>query len=130
MPKSILVIEDDAGLLEDIELLLTFEGYRPLLARSGEEGLHIAATEAVDAIICDLLPDISGLDVITALKAKAATASIPVIVISGGIASDTYDVCIKAGAADFLTKPFDIQTLVDCLQSILTIQRDDVDSTG
>src|SRR5512145_3427235 len=66
---TVLVVDDEEVMREILESLLTQEGYRVKLARSGSEGLEIAGREPVDVAIVDvMLPDKSGIDVLDDLK--------------------------------------------------------------
>jgi len=111
---SILVIDDDPEARDLLERVLAKEGFQVVTATTGEEGLHLARTLHPTAITLDVLMDgMTGWDVLTALKADAALASIPVIMLT-----ITDDQCraFTMGATDFLTKPVDTAHLVRVLQ--------------
>ena len=109
MPKTILIIEDDAGINDMLRVLLRQNGYRTVSAYSGTEGL-LAHSREISLILLDLmLPGRSGEDVIRELKQKH---SVPVIVISA-----IHDVTKKVGlfalgADDYVTKPFNNEELL------------------
>ena len=109
MPKTILIIEDDAGINDMLRVLLRQNGYRTVSAYSGTEGL-LAHSREVSLILLDLmLPGRSGEDVIRELKQKH---SVPVIVISA-----IHDISKKVdlfalGADDYVTKPFNNEELL------------------
>jgi CheY-like chemotaxis protein len=80
----ILVIDDNVNLQIAFEKVLTSSGYQVELASDGEEGLRLARETRPDVIVLDMmLPKLSGLDVLRALKQDPATESIPVIALSG-----------------------------------------------
>jgi two-component system, OmpR family, phosphate regulon response regulator PhoB len=108
----ILVVEDDAGVGEMIEVVLVDEGYTVARARDGAEGLLLARDWKPDLILLDfVLPILDGSTVVRRLKAEPETAGIPVILMSAGrtIRSHTEELQ-EADAA--LAKPFDIESLL------------------
>jgi CheY-like chemotaxis protein len=109
----ILVIDDDPEARDLLERVLAKEGFQVVTATTGEEGLHLARTLHPTAITLDILMDgMTGWDVLTTLKADAALASIPVIMLT-----ITDDQCraFTMGATDFLTKPVDTSHLIRVL---------------
>jgi DNA-binding response OmpR family regulator len=108
----ILVVEDDPGVGEMIELVLAGEGYTVALARDGADGLVLARDWQPDLILLDLgLPVVDGSTVVRRLKAESATAEVPIVLMSAGrtIRSHTEELQ-EADAA--LAKPFDIESLL------------------
>jgi CheY-like chemotaxis protein len=101
---KILVIEDSKFQRIANERALTRAGYSVIQAADGEEGLRIARENVPDLILLDMmLPKVSGVDVLRALKRDALVKHIPVIVLSG-LAQANEDKLIKEGAAAFVTK--------------------------
>jgi CheY-like chemotaxis protein len=81
---TILLVDDSVHLQIAFKKILTSSGYRVELAGDGEEGLRLASTVKPDVILLDMmLPKLSGVDVLLALKANRETAGIPVIALSG-----------------------------------------------
>lgn len=81
---TILVVDDNVHLQIAFKKILTSSGYRVEIAGDGEAGLRLATSIKPDVILLDMmLPKLSGLDVLLALKANRTTASIPVIALSG-----------------------------------------------
>ena len=111
--STILIIEDDAQILELEENLLQAAGYHVITAQSGREGLALAMSEYPDLIILDLmLPEIEGEDVLHKLKNTPTTKNIPVVVVSAKAALFNIEYTFTLGAADFLTKPFDYDEFI------------------
>jgi len=99
---------------------LKSEGYKAITADNGESGLAKAKAEAPQLIVLDLmLPKMSGLEVCKALKREAATARIPIIMLTAK--SDEVDriVGLELGADDYVTKPFSPRELLLRIQSVL-----------
>jgi diguanylate cyclase (GGDEF)-like protein len=110
---TILVVEDEpliAGLLRET---LSAEGYTPLIARTGEEAVHIALRETPHLVILDImLPGMDGFEVVKALRANLKTAHIPVIILSAR--HDTADKvrAFEHRVDDYLTKPYNTDELL------------------
>ena len=106
-PGTLLVIDDSEHSRELLERYLARQGHRVLTATSGIEALEILGRMPVDLIFLDLvMPEMSGLELLSHLKADPLLRAVPVIVVSG--ISETSGVirCIEAGAEDYLNKPF------------------------
>jgi twitching motility two-component system response regulator PilG len=121
--KRILIAEDDESVLKVTKRRLEFEGYDVVTATDGEAALHEAAGELpIHLILLDIkLPKRSGYDVCQTLKQQPATAQIPVIVFSASesVLQQMANRCIRAGAADWIRKPFETRELLEKIQHAL-----------
>jgi signal transduction histidine kinase/ActR/RegA family two-component response regulator len=100
---TVVVIEDDASSSELVALHLAAAGLRPVIVRTGEEGLDAVHALRPAAVILDiLLPGIDGWEVLSTLKADEATAATPVVVVSVFPGRGRG---IALGASDYLVKP-------------------------
>jgi two-component system KDP operon response regulator KdpE len=107
--SRVLVIDDDARILKTLAVNLRARGYEVSLARSGEEGLQLAARHHPDAVILDLgLPAMDGLDVVRGLR---GWTTVPIIVLSGRDSESVKVQALDLGADDYLTKPFGMDEL-------------------
>ena len=107
--SRVLVIDDDARILKTLAVNLRARGYEVSLARTGEEGLQLAARHHPDAVILDLgLPAMDGLDVVRGLR---GWTTVPIIVLSGRDSERTKVEALDLGADDYLTKPFGMDEL-------------------
>ena len=101
--QAVVVIEDDASSSELVALHLSSAGLRPVVVRTGEEGLDAVHALLPAAVILDIqLPGMDGWNVLSALKADPATAATPVVVVS--VIPDRGR-GIALGASDYLVKP-------------------------
>jgi DNA-binding response OmpR family regulator len=118
--EKIVVIEDEADILEVIEYNLTREGYRILTSRDGEDGLALAKREAPDLVLLDLmLPSLDGIEVCRLLKSDPVTSAIPVIMVTAkGEESDAV-LGLGLGADDYVRKPFSPKELVARVRAVL-----------
>ncbi len=113
---NILVVDDEKVVRDGCQRVLTGKGYSVLTAENGREGIDLLAREAVDIILLDLkMPVMSGEEVLE--KTSERYPDIPVIIITGHGTIDTAVECMKKGAYDFITKPFQID------EFLLTINR-------
>ncbi|HDZ91403.1 MAG TPA: response regulator [Deltaproteobacteria bacterium] len=113
---EILVIDDEKPIREGCHRVLTGKGYQVITAENGQKGLDVLAREPVDIVLLDLkMPVIGGEEVLQITREKYP--DIPVIIITGHGTVDTAVICMKSGAYDFITKPFQID------QFLLTITR-------
>jgi CheY-like chemotaxis protein len=110
----VLLVDDDKATREVLTRGLEKEGFRLVVASSGEEALRLARERKPDVISLDvLMPGMDGWTVLRSLKADPATSPIPVVMVS---MLDDRDVGHALGASDYLTKPFDRQRLVSALR--------------
>ena len=99
---------------------LPFAGFDVIEAPDGETALDLAAKEPLDIVLLDvMMPGVSGFDVAERLRARAETATLPIVFLSAR--ADRLDVRrgFDLGAADYVTKPFDPVRLGDHLQAVL-----------
>lgn len=109
----ILVVDDEANIVELIKFALQKEDYRVVSALDGASGLAMANEYLPDLIVLDIMmPGRDGLEVCRALKANPATAPIPIIILSAK--SDDIDkvLGLEMGADDYVTKPFSPRELL------------------
>lgn len=115
---SILIIDDESNLVRSLTFALEDEGHTVHGAGTATDGLSAAARVQPDLILLDLkLPDMSGLDVLEALKAQAAAAQVIMISAHGDTRSAVK--AVKLGAADYITKPFDLDDLSMTIRATL-----------
>ena len=115
----VLVVDDDPSLRQLAGAMFAGD-YEVLVAEDGEEGLKRATLERPDLVLLDLhLPDISGQEVARRLRKTAATALIPVIMITGHDDHETEIESLRAGVDDYVVKPFDEDALRARMESVL-----------
>jgi adenylate cyclase len=103
----ILVVDDNAANRDLLARRLAREGHRVGTADGGAAALKLVESESFDLILLDLMmPQVSGFEVLTRLKADTRTTHVPVIMISALDEIDSAVRCIEAGAEDYLPKPF------------------------
>ena len=113
---SVLVVDDEKVIRDGCRRVLNEKGFRVLTSENGLQAMDMLPSEEVDIILLDLkMPVMSGEEVLD--KVTVQYPDIPVIIITGHGTIDTAVECMKKGAYDFVTKPFQID------QFLLTINR-------
>ena len=115
--KTILICDDEPALRELVRASLD-DGYRFAEASDGLVALELAREVEPDAVILDLmLPRLGGLEVLARLQADAQLSRVPVLVITAW--NETREDVLAAGAAEFVTKPFDPDLLRATVKELL-----------
>lgn len=113
MNDWILVVDDDAANLRMASHILTAEGMRVSCLKSGEDALRFLQENRPDLILLDIhMPGMDGFETIAAVRSNEKTADIPVIFLTADDDSETETQGLKAGAMDFIKKPFVPQVLL------------------
>jgi DNA-binding response OmpR family regulator len=117
---TVLVVEDDPVILQLLEVNFELEGFSVVTAKDGFEGLTQAKEGRPDVIVTDIMmPRRSGLEMLADLKADGALAEIPVILLSAKAQTADVRAGLEAGAADYITKPFEPLDLLERVQRVL-----------
>jgi CheY-like chemotaxis protein len=110
--KKILLVDDEAGLAELLRDLLEMEGYSVTIAHDGEEALDKLKEYTPDAIISDIkMPRMNGFEMFKNIKASPATASIPILFITGHRDLQVLEEARKLGVFGILEKPVDMEKI-------------------
>ena len=118
--SKILVIEDEADLLEEVVGWLQFEDHTVYQAANGSEGIELAFREMPDLILSDvMMPGLDGYRVLWEVRARAETAVIPFIFITALSDRGDWRRGMEMGADDYITKPFTHEELLHAVDSRL-----------
>jgi RNA polymerase sigma factor (sigma-70 family) len=118
----VFVVDDDISIRESLELLIQCEGWQPETFQSSTEFLHRARPQVPCCLILDVsLPGLNGLELQTMIA--RTRPEMPIIFISGHGDIPTTVKAMKAGAVDFLTKPFDDEALLRVVRESLERSR-------
>jgi two-component system, OmpR family, alkaline phosphatase synthesis response regulator PhoP len=120
-PRStILVVDDEPEICDLVRYNLTREGYRVLVEQDGEAGLDRIFKSPPDLVVLDLLlPKLSGLEVLRAVRGEPRTKSLPVLVLTARSTEMDKLLGFERGADDYLTKPFSPRELVARMKAVL-----------
>jgi two-component system OmpR family response regulator len=112
--KRILVVDDDRSLTELLKMVLEDAGYEVELAENGREAIVSAAKQPPDLVVLDVvMPEMDGWETSDHLLSHERTASIPIIFLSARVGPEDQLRGWYRGCFDYLTKPFDIQELLE-----------------
>lgn len=114
---KILIVEDDEGICDFVDLELRHEGFETVIAKTGREGIEKFESENPDMILLDvMLPEINGLEVLRRIRKNS---NVPVILETAR--GETLDKIngLNSGADDYIAKPFDIEELLARMNAVL-----------
>jgi len=120
--QTILIVEDDADIAESLQYNLRREGFRPIIAESGEKGLRLALDERQPPalIMLDLmLPGMSGTELCRRLRREAQTEKTPIIMLTAKAAESDKIAGLEIGADDYIVKPFSIKEMIARVRAVL-----------
>jgi DNA-binding NtrC family response regulator len=121
IPPNLLIIDDDESVRGLLTIAATSRGWRPVAAGSGAEGCGLLSA-AIKAVVLDHgLPDADGIQILTRLR--ALRPEVPVVMLTGVNEAETAVRALRAGADDYLTKPFDLERLFGVIQDACRARR-------
>ena len=124
MRSKILVVDDDPDLLNLVCLSLKEAGFSVGMATNGLDALKKARSELPDLIVMDLiLPEMDGFTVCEKLRGNPATASVPIIILTGMTGQMGRFNGLESGANDYVIKPFELNQLVSKVEQLLSRPR-------
>ncbi len=119
MTQRLLYVDDEDSLRILVKSHLTLEGFEVDTASNGHEAVDILQKQKFDLVLLDLrMPDGDGFEVLRFMNAHDNHT--PVIVLTGVDDVSIASECVKLGAADYLTKPYNFHELIDSVERVLT----------
>ncbi|MEI9946989.1 MAG: response regulator transcription factor [Chitinophagaceae bacterium] len=120
--QKILVVEDDPDIGMMLKMMLEYKGYTVTVSERAEQANDIIRSNAdLNLIIMDmLLSGSNGIDICAGLKQDTTTSHLPVIMISAH--PNAREICLQAGADDFIEKPFEMDALLNKVNSLIIKQ--------
>jgi diguanylate cyclase (GGDEF)-like protein len=120
----VLIADDQSTARDKAARVLRDAGYRVALATDGQEALDRFRAEPPDLVVLDvLMPRVGGLDVVRALRSNGASGFVPIILISARADAESKVGGLRAGADDFLAKPYEGAELLARVEAMLRIKR-------
>ena len=122
--SRVLVIDDESVVATILEYAFAAMGHDTIAADGGMTGIDVARAEHPDAIVLDLMmPEVSGLDVLDALRNDEETKSVPILVLTAVTMSREHLICVANGADRVMTKPFDPRDVAEVVDSMMSPSR-------
>lgn len=122
MQQNILIIEDDADIAESLHYNFKREGFRPIVAESGEKGMRIALDEKTtpSLILLDImLPGMSGMELCRRLRREPLTEKTPIIMLTAKAGEPDKIAGLDTGADDYVVKPFSVKEVIARVRAVL-----------
>ncbi len=117
-PHRVLVVDDDAEIIDTVQFALKQKGYEVLIARDGNQGLAMAEKDGPDLVILDMMmPKRSGFLVLEKLKTLGNTVKVIMITANEGSRHKAYAEML--GVHEYLRKPFAMDKLLECVERLL-----------
>jgi sigma-B regulation protein RsbU (phosphoserine phosphatase) len=121
---SLLVVDDDESNRDLLARRLSRRGHDVVAAADGRRALELVASRPFDVVLLDvMMPEMSGLEVLQALRQTYAPAELPVIMATARNQSDDVVEALRMGANDYVTKPLDFPVVLARVQSQLSLKR-------
>src|SRR4051812_15821307 len=106
--ETVLLIEDNTDIRENMGEILELAGYKVLLAANGKDGAALAIRQVPDIIVCDIMmPELDGYGVLHLLQKHESTMNIPFIFLTAKTERTEIRKGMELGADDYITKPFE-----------------------
>ncbi|CAN1213338.1 hypothetical protein TUMEXPCC7403_24245 [Tumidithrix helvetica PCC 7403] len=118
----ILIAEDNQANIDTFSSYLESSGYRVILARNGLEAVNLATVQHPNLILMDIqMPVMDGLEAIRQIRANSQLTSIPIVALTALAMSGDREICLAAGANDYLSKPIKLKHLLGVIQQSLKV---------
>lgn len=118
MKPKLVIVDDEADIRRLIAFLL--RSYDLYEAQNGRRGLELIREMRPDLVLLDvMMPEMTGLEVLAAMRENPLTASIPVVLLSAKGQADEIERGLRSGAARYQVKPFESQALRACVEEVL-----------
>ncbi len=120
MAKNVLIVDDDATMVNLLSTILDLEGFKTQKALSGQEALDLIGEELPDMVLLDIMmPGMDGFEVLARLRNEPRTEKLPVILLTAKTEDRDMFEGWKKGADEYVTKPFDPLELVKIINSVI-----------
>src|SRR4051794_4987367 len=115
--KTILIVDDDSRNIFALSAVLKAKGYAVLSAQSATDGIRMLQhNQGIKVVLMDIMmPDMDGYEAIGRIKSDPATSTMPVIAVTAKAMVGDKEKTLDAGADDYISKPIDVDVLLDVL---------------
>ncbi|MCF4009556.1 response regulator [Rheinheimera sp. UJ63] len=122
--ECVLIVDDSKTMRDSLSTLISTLNCQTVTANDGIEALNVLQLQHIDLVITDLLmPNMTGLELLTEIRKTFSSAELPVILVSGNLDKATKQQALHSGACDVLKKPFETkQLLLVVLKQLTTVR--------
>ena len=115
--KTVLIIDDDSRNIFALSAVLKAKGYHVVSALSAVEGItRLKNNKSISVVLLDIMmPDMDGYQAIAAIRASEQISRVPIIAVTAQAMVGDREKCLDAGADDYISKPIDVDALLDLL---------------
>ncbi|MDX6651461.1 MAG: two-component system, OmpR family, phosphate regulon response regulator PhoB [Solirubrobacterales bacterium] len=118
--RTILIAEDEPDIRDLVSFRLERAGYDVILAEDGQEALELAIEHRPDLAILDvMMPRMDGLELTRRIRAEQTIAAMPIILLTASVQDQAVTEGFRAGADDYMRKPFSPQELLSRVEAVL-----------
>lgn len=122
---KVLVVDDDSGIGEMLKTLLEFYGFEVTVTEIPDRAENLIAEKQIDVVMLDMLiSGVNGTDVCSRLRNYEKTKDIPILMMSA--LHNAGDKCKKAGADEFIAKPFEMEELIEKIREIVEKRKNSI----
>lgn len=115
--QTVLVVDDDEIMRSALKRILDSEGYNVILAEDGLQLSKVLETTKLDMVLLDVnLPWVDGFELCRLIKSHPTLNDVPLILVSGRKSADDVERGIESGADDYVTKPFEIDYMLNVIK--------------
>ena len=118
--KTILLVEDNPIILDNVSEILSLEGYKVITAKNGQEGLINATNDLPNLIISDIdMPVMNGYEMLKEIRENNKTQKIPIVFLSVKNHGQELEYGLTFGADGYICKPFDLSELLETVEKYI-----------
>lgn len=119
MSLKVLIVDDDSGIRKLLSRFLEREGFNPVEAENGLDGVELAKKEHPDIIILDvMMPQMDGLTAARLIKFYKPLSQVPIIFLTAKDEEKEIELAEAARAEAYITKPFDVRQVIEVVKSL------------
>ena len=123
-PPILLIVEDDEKVRKVLTMRLEVAGYKVMVAEDGKEAMNLIDQNHLELVLCDIeMPEMTGLELLKAVRQQYSATALPIIMVSGSHSSDAIVEALNLGANDFVPKPIDFPVALARIRTQISRKR-------
>lgn len=120
MKKKILIVDDDPRNIFALRLTLQARGFKVVSATNAMTALQLLQEDPTETLVLMdmMMPEMDGYEAVGKIRDNAVTAAVPVIAVTAQAMPEDREKCLDAGAQDYVTKPIDVDRLIEAIEKL------------